>query len=794
MRPFLILLFFILLSGVATTSLKAQKERPLMITGQVLESSSQAPIEYATVILKDAESGAVIGGETTDLEGRFKLKAPQQEVSIEISFIGFQSTEVKELSFSQGKADVGVIMLLADSQTLDEIVVRAEKSTTEFKLDKRVFNVGQDLSSTGASAMEVLDNVPSVNVSIEGEVSLRGSTGVQILINGKPSILADDSSNALGTITAEMIEKVEVITNPGAKYEAEGTAGIINIILKSEDKKGLNGSVSINGGVPDNHSIGISLNRRSEKFNLFTQMGAGYRSLPTDRAVNNLNKVDLTEVNTVGEEFRNEIFYNLVLGADYYINKLNVITLSGSFALEDESQPSLTRFDFLDETKTVVSRWDRVEETTAINPKLQYELKYSKDFEDDKDHQLLFSAIGRYFGKELTSAFTNTATFGMINIGDQQTDTDFREGKYTFNVDYTKPFDDKWTLETGLQYLVNNVSNDFAVSDFIDGVLTPNVGLTNVFEYDQNVLGIYSTVAHEGSIWGLKLGLRVENTDLQTKLVTTNENNQQKFTNLFPSAHASYKFSDAISFQAGYSRRIFRPRLWDLNPFFNIRNNFSIRQGNPALLPEYTDSYEVGSIFIFDKTSFNFSIYQKNTFNKIERISFFEDNVVITKPLNIGSNKSTGLELNFKHDLTKKITLSGDANYNYFSRNGQFNDVNFDFNGDFWSGKLRSKFKISKPLEFELTGNYQSRERTIQGQKSDNIFAGLGVRYKLLKGRGVFSFGVRDVFASRVDERFADQEDFLATSRSQRGRFMTLGFSYGFGKGEAMEYSGRRRR
>ncbi len=344
-----------------------------------------------------------------------------------------------------------------------------------------------------------------------------------------------------------------------------------------------------------------------------------------------------------------------------------------------------------------------------------------------------------------------------------------------------------------MQYLVNNVSNDFAVSDFIDGVLTPNVGLTNVFEYDQNVLGVYSSLAHEGAVWGLKLGLRVENTDLQTKLVTTNENNQQKFTNLFPSAHASYKFTEAISFQAGYSRRIFRPRLWDLNPFFNIRNNFSIRQGNPELLPEYTDSYEVGSIFIFDKTSLNFSVYQKNTFDKIERISFFDDNLVITKPLNIGSNKSTGLELNFKNDLTKKITLSGDANYNYFSREGQFNDVNFDFSGDFWSGKLRSKFKISKPLEFELTGNYQSRVRTVQGQKSANVFASLGVRYKLLQGRGVFSFGVRDVFASRVDESFADQEDFLTVTTSQRGRFITLGFSYGFGKGEAMEYSGRRR-
>jgi len=214
------------------------------------------------------------------------------------------------------------------------VLISAEKSTTEFKLDKRVFNVGKDLSSTGASALEVLNNVPSVDVNIEGEVSLRGSTGVQILINGKPSILSDDASNALGTITADMIEKVEVITNPSAKYEAEGTAGIINIILKKNEKKGLNGSLSLNTGTPDNHSIGISLNQRTEKFNLFTQLGTGYRELPRYNKNTNIDKINNTELNSEGTEFRNEHFYNFVLGSDYYINPLNTITLSGSFAYE----------------------------------------------------------------------------------------------------------------------------------------------------------------------------------------------------------------------------------------------------------------------------------------------------------------------------------------------------------------------------------------------------------------------------------------------------------------------------
>ena len=764
------------------------------ISGQVLEISSNAPIEYATVIIQNAASGDVLKGETTDADGRFQIATSETNVAVEISFIGYENLTIEKVEFINNKADLGVIYLKDNSKMLDEVVVRGEKSQTEFKLDKRVFNVGTDLSSTGASALEVLNNVPSVNVNIEGEVALRGSTGVQILINGKPSILTNEQGNALGTITADMIEKVEVITNPSAKYEAEGTSGIINIILKKEEKKGLNGSVTLNTGTPHNHSLGLSLNRRTEKLNLFTQAGVGYRELPNDNRNENRNKDTGVEIRSIGEEFRNEVFYNFILGADYYINKNNVITLSGSAALEIEKQPSETNFEHLNDQGAIESTWTRTEETEATNPKYQYELQYKRDFEDDKDHQLLFSAIGNFFGKDQSSEFFNAISTGDIGLNNQLTATNFQEGKYTFNLDYTKPFGKQWTLESGAQYLANDVSNDYEVVDLIDGEEVLNEGLTNVFEYDQKVLGVYTTGAYEGNIWGLKVGLRVENTDLQTLLVNTNEDNSTKFTNYFPSAHTSYKLSDAISFQAGYSRRIRRPRLWDLNPFFNIRNNFSIRTGNPALLPEFTDSYEVGSIFIFDKTSFNLSVYHRYTTDIVERVATFQDNITTVIPLNIGTRKSTGIELNFKYSLHKKITLNGDANYNIFSREGMLNDQDFSFDANQYSGKLTTKYKVNKKLEMEVTSRYESKRQTIQGEVSDNLFADFGMRYKILNGRGVFNFSVRDVFASRIRESFTDQTNFYSYSRRLRGRFITIGFSFGFGKGEAMQFSSGRRR
>ena len=783
---------FVLLVGLtlSSTNLMAQ----IQIFGQVAGGNQEIPLEYATVVLLENESDKLIAGTTTDSDGSFTLQTDHQDFYLEISFIGYASTTIKSLDVVNGKIALGNILLTDDSQTLSEVVVRAEKSQTEFKLDKRVFNVGKDLSSTGASVLEVLNNVPSVNVNIEGDISLRGSTGVQILINGKPSVIASEQGNALGTITAEMIDRIEVITNPSAKYDAEGTSGIINIVIKKEERKGVNGSFTINTGTPHNHSFGLSLNRRTEKFNLFSQVGVGYRELPSDNENLNRNLNNNTSIASYGTDYRNENFYNVILGTDYHIDRFNVITLSGNFAYEIEDQPSLTTFTLTDGLNNQVSQWSREETTHATNPKWQYELQYKRDFQDDEDHQLLFSALGNFFGKDQSSEFIEQAITEDAPLTNQEIQTNFKESEYTFKLDYTKPVSEEFTFETGAQYVINDVSNDYAVDDLVDGDWINNPNLTNLFNYNQKVLGAYGTAAYEGEVWGLKLGLRMEHTDLNTLLVTTGQANQQNFVNLFPTAHTSYKISDKVSLQAGYSRRIFRPRLWDLNPFFNIRNNFNIRTGNPDLMPEYTDSYEITSIFVTNKASFNFGVYHRYTTEVVERISTFEDNVTTFKPINVGTNRSTGIEFNTKYTPGKWITIMGDFNFNYFTRQGSLDEFSFDFTGEQWSSKLTSKFKLPADIDFEITGHYRSRFQTVQSLVSGNVFADLGLRKKIMNGKAVINLSVRDIFASRFRESIIDQVDFYTYRRSQRGRFVTVGFSYGFGKGEAMEFSGSRRR
>ncbi|MBK9108665.1 MAG: TonB-dependent receptor [Saprospiraceae bacterium] len=776
-----------------TNSVSLAQDRGIEIFGKVLENETELSIPYGTVVVYDKNTKEIITGTTTDDAGNFSINSPKADFYVVVSFMGYQSKTIENFLVHNLKADLGNIILSPDRQSLEEVVVTGEVSRTIFKLDKRIFKVGKDISSTGASALEVLNNVPSVNVSIEGEVSLRGSTGVQILINGKPSVLADQSGNALGTITADMIESIEVITNPSAKYEASGTAGILNIVLKKEEKQGLNGSISVNTGLPDNHSIGGSLNRRTEHFNLFTQFGAGYRSLPDDKESINRNLLNGETILSTGEEFRNEKFYNITLGTDYHLNEYNVFTLSGNFAYEVEDQPSEIEYRFLN-ASDLISRWQRNEITEATNPKWQYEFNWKKTFQDHEDHNFQFSALGSFFGKDQTSLFTDITLEGENRDLHQRTATDFKQENYSLMADYVKPISKVYTIETGALYIINDVGNDFKVEDYINGAYLTNQNLTNNFEYNQKVFGAYGTAAYENDKWGIKFGMRIENTDLETFLTNTNEKNNNNFTNFFPTLHTTYKLGERFSLQAGYSKRIFRPRLWDLNPFFNIRNNFSISTGNPNLQAEFTDSYELTGIYKIGEAAISSSLYHRYIVDVVERVTRFEDNVSYSTPQNIGTNSTIGFETNGKYSPTKWLSLTGDFNFNYFDRNGNFENQVFDFKGQQWSAKLGSKIGLPADIDIELNGNFRSEFETLQGKESGFAYLDLGIRKKFFKGKIVADLGIRDVFASRIQERFVNQNSYETYNLGNRGRFVTFGLSYGFGKGEAMTYSGRRHR
>jgi outer membrane receptor protein involved in Fe transport len=757
------------------------------IIGKVLEKNSKTPIEFVNIIAKKVQDGSALAGTTTKVNGGFVLTYTGEADRIEVSFIGFETRSIN-ISNEKNKIDLGTIYLSEASNELAAIELQGERSKTEFKLDKRVFHVGKDIGSTGASALEVLNNVPSVTVNVEGQISLRGSQGVQILINGKPSVLASEEGSALGSITSDMIEKIEVVTNPSAKHEASGTSGIINVVLKKNEKKGLNGSVTLNTGIPNNHSIGLSLNHRSEKVNLFSQLGYGHRTFPRETTIS--NKSDQSSLNTDGESDKNETFFNAILGMDYHINSSTVVTLSGHYAFEDELENALYRYT--QKTNLETNIWERKEKTTATNPKWQYELQFKKDFEK-KDHNLTFSALGSSFSKEKSSTFNNQRNAGSILLSDQKISTDFGENEYTFTIDYTLPIKETMKLEVGSHYRLNFVSNDYSVQQLINNQWQIDTNFSNIFDFNQKVLGAYTTFSYEKNKWGVKGGLRLENTDVDAELINTKEKNKQIYTNLFPSFHTSYKVSDALSFQAGYSRRIYRPSLWSLNPFTSFRNDFAVRTGNPNLKPEFSNSYEVTSIIHHNDGSLNVGVFQRNTDQVIDNIVEVNGNRTISKPENIGTRLTRGAEINWKYTPKEWLSINTDFNWSWFNRKGQLNNTEIDFSAQQWSTRITGQISLPKQFKVEITGNYRSKYKSIQGEVGDNIFMNLGIRKKLLKGRLNTNLSIRDVFASRISQVNINQGSFTQFSESQRGRFIVLGVSYGFGKGDAMEFSGHKR-
>lgn len=788
-----IITIFILLA--ITFPVISQPPVGLTITGQVIDKKSRQPLEYATVTLLDKQTNKIITGGVTNASGRFAIKTTSATpFYLKVDFIGYVPVVINKLEQKQGHVNLPTIAIANNDNLLGEVTVTAEKSQTIFKLDKRVFNVGKDLISAGGSSLDVLNNVPSVSVSIEGAVSLRGNANVQILINGKPSVMTSGNSNTLGAITADMIERIEVITNPSAKYDAKGTTGIINIVLKKDERKGLNGSVTLNTGIPHNHSIGLSLNRRTEKFNLFAQLGVGKRMFPSNyRGITIDRSTTGNVLHNNGNAEKHELFYNARLGTDYHINAHNVLTLSGNFAYEIEDETSDTRYSLLNSNGQVLNLSERNENTEATNPKWQYDLQYKKTFANNKNQSLLMSATGTFFGKDKTSNFKNTNLEGTFSDFEQAARTAFSEAMYTFRLDYTHPFSKKSTLETGAKYDLNDISNDYAVADLVNNVWVNNASFTNVFTFDQKVLGAYATYAHEVGKVGIKAGIRVENVQLNTALVAENLTNQQQYTNAFPSVHLSYKLTNQLSTQLSYSKRIHRPRMWDLNPFTSLRDNLNQFTGNPNLLPEYTDSYEFTAIQNWETVSINMSVFHRRTSNLINDITQVIDSLTITSPQNVGNSNNTGVEVNGKATPAKWLTFLADFNWAYFARSGQYDQTSFDFENTRWSGRFTAKIKLPLSIDVELRMRYRSDEQQLLGVVRENFYGDFGLRKKLWKGRAVINFSVRDVLSSRRYITEIDQPVFYRYSNRQwGGRRMVLGLSFGFGKGDAMEFSGHK--
>lgn len=770
-------------------------ERPMVeVVGTVLDSETNNPLGYATVTLFSKRDSSVVSGTITDDKGKFKMETRAGKLFAKVEFISYQNITIEEIPFERGKRliDLGTISLAADVTTLAEVEVRAERSEMQMMLDKRVFNVGKDLANMGGSAVDILDNVPSVTVDVEGAVSLRGG-GVRILVDGKPSgLINEDNPNGLRSIPANLIDRIEVITNPSARYEAEGMTGIINIVLKKDKKKGINGSFDVNVGYPENFGAAANLNFRRNKLNLFANYGVRYRRNPGIGLAEQerLRRDTLFFTDIARDSERGGWSNNIRLGADYFITDNDILTTSFLYSVGLEN--NLTELEYSDyvfsrDNRTALT--ERVDDETEEESNLEYSLTYKKTFKQ-KGHELTADFRFQDDSEIESSDFTEVYFDGSgesLNTANllQRSNNDESSTRALIRVDYVYPFSENGRFEVGYQGSLRHIDNDYLVEELNDGTWKSLPGLSNDFSYDENIHGLYATYGNKINKFSYQLGLRAEHSDVRTELKQTNEVNDRQYANLFPSAFFTYDLPKGNAVQLSYSRRIRRPRFWDLNPFFTFSDARNFFSGNPNLDPEFTDSYELGHIKYWEKGTLGSSVYYRHTEDVIQRL-FTADEAgnTVRRPENIATENSYGLEFTYSYNPVKWWRINGDFNFYRAITSGEFVNAEgitrqLDADALTWFTRLTSRTTFWKNTDLQVRVNYRAPRIQPQGKTRSITSVDLGLSKDILKGNGTLTLSVRDLFNSRKYRYIIEEQDFYSENVFQRrARQATLTFNY----------------
>ncbi len=761
----------------------------LTIKGKVIDSHSKAPLEFATITFFSKRDSTIKGGGVTDLDGNFSIESSFGTFA-KIEFIAFQAKTITDIPFERGvfHLDMGTIKLDPDAEVLAEIEVTAEKSQMQISLDKRVFNVGKDLASRGGTAEDILDNVPSVSVDIEGGVSLRGSSGVRILIDGKPSsLVGSDNANGLRSIPANMIEKVEVITNPSARYEAEGMAGIINIVLKKNQKKGLNGSFDLSLGYPESYGAAINLNYRKNSLNFFINYGFQYRTGPGGGFNYQENYIgDTTFISDQKRKLnRGGLNNNIRFGADYFFSPKSTLTMGMTYKVGDDDNTSeLKYFDYINNTDNLLGLTIRTDDEIEEETNQEYFMTHTQKFKR-KGHQLIsdirYSDKSEVESSEFREQFFDT-DLNPNTIPDllQRSRNDEGNGQLQIQIDYIHPFGKEGKFELGYRSSFRDITNDYLVEEFNDVEWTALEGLSNNFIYDENIHSIYGIYGNKIKKFSYQLGLRMEATDLYTELEQTKEVNDTLYAGLFPSVFLGYEAGGQNSFQISYSKRLRRPRFWDLNPFFTYSDARNFFSGNPNVGPENTDSYEISHIKYWEKGSLTSAIYYRHSTDVIERIKEFNaDGTTTTRPQNLNKRDDFGFEFTYNLQAYKWWRING--NFNFFRSITDGGNLGDDFKADTysWMTRITSRTTVFNNVDIQIRGNYRAPRETTQGKRKAMYTFDLGVSKDVLKKKATITLSVKDVFNSRKRVYTTFGENFYSDGEFQwRSRATNLTFNY----------------
>ena len=757
------------------------QDKMLGISGRVNDKNDQ-PISFANIGLYQTSDSMLVTGDVTDAEGRFSIESPAGNYFLKISFLSYEEKIIPAIILTGQDIDIGIINLAQAASLLEEIVVEGERSTMNLQLDKRVFHVGKDLANISGSASDILNNVPSVNVDVEGNVSLRGSQNVRILIDGKPSGLTGISTaDALQQVQASLIESVEVITNPSSRFDAEGEVGIINIVLKKEHRSGVNGSFMVNLGQPDHYGGTFSLNFRKENLNFFASYGYNYRESPGSGT----STVRFTFPDTLfsySEEtkrVRGGHSHNLIGGLDYYFTESSMLTASFVYRPAFGLNTSRILFRDLDGQNQLLRTVIRNEREEEPENSGEYSLSYRKSFKNP----------GQQFTtdiKWIENVEEEIASFEQIDERDgsltrQRALNTENERNVFFQADYIHPFGEAGKLETGLRSTLRVIDNAFLVEEenlAQDWNIIP--GFNNALVYSEKIFAGYAMMGNSWKRWSYQAGLRGELTDISVALKLANEDNRQQYFNVFPSLFTSYKLSETNTFQLSYSYRISRPRFRQLMPFSNYSNNRSLSTGNPYLRPEFTHSMEGSHLLNWTSGTLLSSIYYRGRRGVIEEITLV-DSVGYDRrfPINLSSEQSIGFEFNLSWSPVQWLRYVSNVNLFSVNSEGTYQDQIFTRKALTWTNRSILQFSIRKNWDLQATFNYQAPQNTPQGKRLSLHSTDIAIARDLLKNQASIALSVRDLFNTRRFRREIVGTELNSYSEFQgRRRQLMLSFTY----------------
>jgi outer membrane receptor protein involved in Fe transport len=762
------------------------------VTGNVVDEISKQPIEFATVQLLHLPDSAVIKGTATDKKGRFSIAGvmPGNYV-LHYSFIGFGRVETSAFVIETGKAryDVGQISLSNQSGRLKEVTVTAKRSALNTSIDRKTYSVDQDIMSKSGSVSDILKNIPSVEVDIDGNVALRGSGDVIILINGKPSPLMGRSrAEVLQQLPANSIDRIEVITNPSARYRPDGTSGIINIVLKKNIRNGFNGSAIANAGNRDRYNGNLTVNYKPKKWNLF-----GSYSIRQDsrRRVNTIDRTYLDSITGISTGFYNQVTRSLTrplsniltAGMDYNFDEHNSIGVSGSYYHRRQLRSDVSNNFTYDGSGLLVNSYDRYRHDPELEKQGNATIYYQHGFAKE-DHEVRIEFNTSRSREKEDNHYTNYFYTPKAYTGYDNTLIQPRDHENQLTIDYSNPLTEDSKLEVGYDGLYNTSDQDFFGESY-DTTLHKFVKdevVSNRFVYRENIHALYVTYQKSFSKFGYSVGLRMEQSFTKGHLVTLDSFVKNDLTKVYPTIHLSYKLKGNSELQLNYSKRVHRPESDDLNPFPEYQDPKNLRAGNPALLPEIIHSVEFGYKWQNKTFSFVPSIYYRYKANGFTRVIVIRpDSSALTTIQNLSSDQSAGLELIFSAK-TKWMTTNVSTNIFYNRINAV--DLGFINNRSIFSmtTNINSTFPLTKTLMLQVSANYRSARLAPQGKTYPSFVFNAGMRQDLFKNKLSITLTGSDLFNSLREKSLLETTAFQQISIGRRdGRIIYLGLSYRFG-------------